>query len=188
MKIALLFAMAFFTFIPSKKDFVINFGNAEGRTRDWVMISDNVMGGVTQSKLQYTENSMVLNGTISLDNYGGFSSVKTNFNTFDLSGYDGVKIRYKSTGQKFAFTLEDSKNWTMPNYKGAFSSSDSNTWEEATIFFKDFKQYQIGEPTGKKLTTAVLKNIVRLGIITTEKKEGPFSIEVESIEFISSGK
>ena len=63
---------------------IINFGNAEGRTRDWVMISDNVMGGVTQSKLQYTENSMVLNGTISLDNYGGFSSVKTNFNTFDL--------------------------------------------------------------------------------------------------------
>jgi hypothetical protein len=99
-----------------------------------------------------------------------------------------VKIRYKSTGQKFAFTLEDSKNWTMPNYKGAFSSSDGNAWEEATIFFKDFKQYQIGEPTGKKLTTSVLKNIVRLGIITTEKKEGPFSIEVESIEFITGGK
>ena len=188
MKIALLFAMAFFTINPSKKDFIINFGNAEGRTKDWVMISDNVMGGVTQSKLQYTENSLVLNGTLSLDNYGGFSSIKTNFNTFDLSEYDGVKIKYKSTGQKFAFTLEDSKNWTMPNYKGAFGNSDSNTWQETTILFKDFKQYQIGEPTGKKLTTAVLKNIVRLGIITTEKKEGPFSIEVESIEFISSGK
>jgi hypothetical protein len=52
----------------------------------------------------------------------------------------------------------------------------------------DFKQYQIGEPTGKKLSTSVLKNIVRLGIITTEKKEGPFSIEVESIEFITGGK
>ena len=188
MKIALLFAMAFFAIGPSKKNPVINFGNANGRTKDWVMISDNIMGGVTQSKLQYSENSMVLNGTISLDNYGGFSSIKTNFNTFDLSAYDGVKIKYKSTGQKFAFTLEDSKNWTMPNYKGAFNSSDSNTWQEATILFKDFKQYQIGEPTGKKLITAVLKNIVRLGIITTEKKEGPFSIEVESIEFISSGK
>jgi hypothetical protein len=142
------------------------------------------MGGVTQSKLQYTENSMVLNGTISLDNYGGFSSIKTNFNTFDLTEYDGVKIKYKSTGQSFAITLEDSKNWTMPNYKGAIRSSDSNKWYEAIIYFKDFKQYQIGEPTGKKLTKPVLENIVRIGIITTEKKEGPFSIEVEYIEFI----
>jgi hypothetical protein len=28
-----------------------------------------------------------------------------------------------------------------------------------------------------------LKNIVRIGIITTEKKEGPFSIEIDYVEF-----
>lgn len=147
------------------------------------MISDRIMGGVTNSTLEYTENSLVLSGTISLDNYGGFASVKTRFNTFDLSEYSGVRIRYRSTNQRFAFTLEDSRNWMMPNLKGAFGSNEQNAWTEAVINFKDFKEYQIGEPTGDALDRAQLKNIVRLGIITTEKKAGPFAIEIDYVAF-----
>lgn len=162
----------------------INFGSAQGKTQDWVVISDNVMGGITRSKLEYTETSLVLTGTISLANYGGFSSVKTRFRNIDLSDYKGLRIRYKSTNQRFAFTLEDSRNWTQPNFKGDLPPSKDNAWSECTISFKDFKEYQIGEPTGEKLDPASLKNIVRLGIITTEKKEGPFSLEVDYVEFI----
>ena len=62
--------------------------------------------------------------------------------------------------------------------------SKENLWEEKIIYFKDFKEYQIGEPTAKKLKDTSLKNIVRMGIITTEKKEGPFSIEIDYVEFI----
>ena len=162
----------------------IDFGNAANKVNDWVMISDNVMGGITKSKLDYTEQSMVLTGDISLENYGGFSSVKTRFGSFNLSAYKGLKIRYKATNQRFAFTLEDSRNWTQPNFKGDLPGSKSDVWSEATIYFKDFKEYQIGEPTGGKLDPNSLKDIVRLGIITTEKKEGPFSLEIDYVEFI----
>jgi hypothetical protein len=31
---------------------------------------------------------------------------------------------------------------------------------------------------------SALKNIVRMGITTTEKKAGPFSIEIDYIEFV----
>ena len=160
------------------------FGSGQNQVNNWVMISDNVMGGVSKSKLEYTENAMILTGDISFKNYGGFASVKTTFGKYDISQFKGVKIKFKSTNQKFAFTLEDKNNWTLPNYKGDFYSISSNTWEEKTIYFKDFKQYQIGDATGKKLEDSVLKNIVRLGIITNEKKEGPFSIEIDYIEFV----
>jgi hypothetical protein len=184
MKSAFLLFLGFSFINITQNDLEFNFGNSQNQINDWVVISDNVMGGVTKSKLEFTENTMVLSGNISLDNFGGFSSVKTKFSNFDLSEYKGVKIKFRSTNQNFAFTLEDSKNWTLPNFKGEFLSSKSNTWEEKTIYFKDFKEYQIGEPTGNKLKQTSLKKMVRLGIITTEKKEGLFSIEVDYIKFI----
>jgi NADH dehydrogenase [ubiquinone] 1 alpha subcomplex assembly factor 1 len=163
---------------------IFDFGKGQNQINNWVLISDNIMGGVSKSKLDYTENTLALSGNISLDNFGGFSSVKTTFGKYDLSQFRGVKIKFKSTNQKFAFTLEDQKNWTLPNFKGNFYSDKVNIWEEKTIYFSDFKEYQVGEPTGKKLKDNCLKNIVRMGIITTEKKEGPFSIEIDYVEFV----
>lgn len=183
MTAAFLLLIAFTLMNADPSNSRINFGRTADRVQDWVKISDNVMGGVTTSRLEYTDNSMVLSGNISLDNYGGFSSVKTRFKNFDLSEFNGLRVRFRSTNQRFAFTLEDSRNWTQPNYKGEFLHSKENTWTETTIYFKDFKEYQIGEPTGEKLNLASLKDIIRLGIITTEKKEGPFSLEVDYIEF-----
>ena len=181
---ALVFLMAMATIPMSSSDSMINFGRAAGGVQEWIMISDNVMGGITASNLAYTDSSMVLSGTISLENYGGFASVKTKFGRFDLSEYKGVRIRFKAVNQRFAFTLENSRNWTQPYLKGDFGSAKANTWTETTIYFKDFNEYQIGEPTGGKLDPAQLKGIVRLGIITNEKKEGPFSLEVDYVEFV----
>lgn len=161
-----------------------NFGNAEGKNQDWVMITDQVMGGVSRAKLNYTGNSMIFSGTISLANYGGFASVRTNFGSFDLSDYKGVRIKYKATNQQFALTLEKSRNWTRPNFKGFLSSSEPNTWVEETVLFTDFEEQQIGEPTGGKLEQSSLSQIIRVGIITTEKKAGPFAIEVDFIQFV----
>ena len=184
MKTAFLLLVAWSAINPSIPDSTINLGRTADQVQDWVVLSDNVMGGVTISNLEYTDTSMVLSGNISLDNYGGFSSVKTKFNRFDLSEYSGVRLRYKSTNHRFAFTLENSRNWTQPYFKGELSTSKENTWTETTIYFKDFKEYQIGEPTGNKLNPSILKGIVRLGVITTEKKEGAFSLEVDYIEFV----
>ena len=149
-----------------------------------MLLSDNIMGGITKSKVEYTNNSVLLSGNISLANYGGFSSIKTKYKSVDLSKYIGIKIKFKSTNQKFAFTLEDNQNWTQPNYKREFYPKKDNTWEEVVIYFKDFQEIVIGEPTGNMMKSKSLKNIVRMGIMTYEKKEGPFSLEVDYVAFI----
>jgi hypothetical protein len=163
---------------------IIDFGNSTEKNQEWVLLSDNIMGGITKSKIEYTNNSVLLSGNISLDNYGGFSSIKTKYKSVDLSKYIGIKIKFKSTNQKFAFTLEDNQDWTQPNYKREFSSKKDDTWEEVIIYFKDFQEIVIGETTGNMMKSKSLKNIVRMGIMTYEKKEGPFSLEVDYIEFI----
>lgn len=181
--LALIFALVLGA--AADKPMKIDFGDAPGQNQEWVLLSDNVMGGVTKSTLTYKSNSVVLTGDISFKNYGGFSSIKTRYRSVDLSSFKGIKIRFKSIDQKFAFTLEDSRNWTQPNYKCKFTSTKADTWEEVTLYFKDFKEYVIGEPTGNSMDVRVLRNIVRLGIMTDEKKEGPFSIEIDYVEFFS---
>lgn len=175
--------LCFLSFHVTAQKLMIDFGKEGSKSSDWVLLSDNIMGGVTKSSLQYTSNSALLTGTISLDNFGGFSSLKTKYKKMDLSGFEGVKIRFKSKGQKFAFTLEDSQIWFQPNFKKDFAPKKEETWEDAVLYFKDFKEYMVGEPTGKGFRIESLKNMVRLGIMTTEKKEGPFSLEVDYIEF-----
>jgi NADH dehydrogenase [ubiquinone] 1 alpha subcomplex assembly factor 1 len=161
-----------------------NFGSSAKRVNDWRVLSDQVMGGISTSDLVYKEASMQLSGELSLANYGGFSSIKSGFAQYDLSPYRGLRIRYRSDNQTFAFTLESSKNWTRPYYKGLMPVSKDKQWTEATIYFTDFEAYQLGQPTGDFLDPSILKDIVRLGIMTTEKKEGPFFLEVQFVAFI----
>jgi hypothetical protein len=48
----------------------------------------------------------------------------------------------------------------------------------------NFSEEVIGRPTGKKADKSITQGIIRIGITTNEKREGPFELEIESIEFI----
>jgi monofunctional biosynthetic peptidoglycan transglycosylase len=184
MKPALLLAFALLTNTQPTGGLVIDFGSGKGRTRDWGTVTDTVMGGLTTAQLNYTDSTMVLTGDLSLKNYGGFAAVRSRYGNFDLSQYKGVTITYKASNQRFAFSLDRSQNWTQPTYRSVLSSSQPNTWVEETLFFNDFKEYQIGEPTGRSLATSQLSSVIRIGFISTEKKEGPFNLEIAKLEFV----
>jgi hypothetical protein len=49
-----------------------------------------------------------------------------------------------------------------------FLQKKDGTWEEVTIYFKDFQEIVIGENTGNMMKSKSLKNIVRMGIMTYE--------------------
>lgn len=184
MKHALLLVFAMIAPTKPTADLVYRFGNSDGKTNDWSAITDTVMGGLTTASLTYSDNALVLTGNLSLKNYGGFASVRSRFGSFDLSHYSGVTITYKASNQRFAFTLDRSQNWTQPNYKAPLTASETNTYSEETLYFADFKEYQIGEATGNSLAASQLSSILRLGFITTEKKEGPFTLEVREVRFV----
>ena len=183
MAILLILLLTLSTSPLAEKPLTFDFGNSAEKTRDWVLLTDNVMGGLSKSEITYHTNSISLNGEISLENFGGFSSIRSKFSKLNLSMFTGVKIKFKSTNQRFAFTLENSQNWTRPNYKNEFVAKKDGQWHIATLYFKDFSETVIGRNTGNKLQPEILKNILRIGIITAKKQEGPFSLEVDYIEF-----
>jgi NADH dehydrogenase [ubiquinone] 1 alpha subcomplex assembly factor 1 len=166
------------------KPYKIEFGNLPGRTANWVILSDNVMGGVSEAALEYGNAAVVLKGNVSLRNRGGFVSIKSGWNKKDLSSFTTLKITFRSTRQQYAFTLENSGRWYEPAYKHTFSARENNTWETVTLKLDDFEEEVIGKPTGNKTNKSILESIIRIGISTNEKREGPFQLEIESIEFL----
>lgn len=160
-----------------------DFGNEKDNVKTWFTITDNVMGGVSSSKISQKADAVQFTGNISFDNNGGFASFRSGFGKYDLSAYDAVRIRFKSENQKFALTLDNSRNWWEPNYKYEFQSEEVSDWKIVNFNLSDFHEEVIGRKTGNKINNSILKNICQIGIITNDKKEGPFSLEIDYIEF-----
>ena len=80
--------------------------------------------------------------------------------------------------------MENSRRWYEPAYKHEFSAKEINKWETVSLELNSFEEEVIGQPTGKKADKSITESILRIGISTDEKREGPFQLEIESIEFI----
>jgi len=158
----------------------IDFGQAKDG-QDWQIIVDGVMGGLSQGSKEMKTNSLYFDGSVSLANNGGFSSCKAPFQATDLSAYTKLLIRCKGEGQAFAITLENDRRWFMPYYKMEFVPTAD--WQVIELPLADFDHYRIGQKIGKTPTAEDLAATLRLGITTNSKKEGPFVLEVDYIEF-----
>lgn len=76
----------------------------------WEVTNDGVMGGISQGTWYQEDDYVVFEGDVSLENNGGFSSVRVGFRPVDLSAYDGIVLRVRGDGQKYAFGLSDSNS------------------------------------------------------------------------------
>lgn len=160
----------------------IDFGTTTNQT-DWYVINDGVMGGLSQSNVSYTTSSLVFAGQVSLENNGGFSSIRSPFDKYDLSDYSAVQIKYKATGYNFAFNLATSRVWYQPVYRVAIDDSNGQ-WVTKVFKLSHFNEVVVGKKTGAKLAQAKRNDIIRLGFITSEKRAGQFELEVDYIKFI----
>lgn len=147
----------------------------------WYILNDGVMGGLSQGKANKTEEGVLFSGTVSLENNGGFSSFRSPWKNFDLSGYDEVVIKYKSEGVRQALVMETDRRWWIPNFKISLPATEG--WETKTFQLDKVKQYRLGNPTGGDFDEDARQDIIRLGFITDEKREGEFRFEVASVEF-----
>jgi hypothetical protein len=94
----------------------------------WGALDDVVMGGVSASSFQlsqnYAQNYALFSGNVSTANSGGFASVRTkNFSpSWDLSGFAGVKLRVKGDGQRYKIFLRTESTWDGIGYSYSFDT------------------------------------------------------------------
>lgn len=161
-----------------------NFGNSHCGDCDWFVVLDGVMGGRSSGELKVRGNSLELSGKISLVNRGGFASIRTAYALTDLSVYKGIKIRYRATGQSFAFTLSNYRRFYLPRFKHTLHETGGN-WRELVLAFDDFQKMRFSELLGGGPTVQELKKVIRLGLISNDKKASDYTLEIDYIEFVT---
>ena len=65
--------------------------------RNWRVVNDNVMGGVSTSAVKISNDQLNFKGNISFDNNGGFASARMEDDARDLSDYQGILLHYTTT-------------------------------------------------------------------------------------------
>ena len=88
-------------------------------------VNDTVMGGVSEGQYTFTgDNTLLFRGNLSLDNNGGFASVRTRTADLDLAGYDAVAIRAKGDGRTYNFDLRTASPRMASAYRQSFDTRD----------------------------------------------------------------
>ena len=85
----------------------------------WYSVNDNVMGGISRGGFSITEKQTgEFSGQLSMQNNGGFSSIRTRIDNGILAGYDGFDLRVRGDGSKSS----------EPQRSGRYSGSRSQRW------------------------------------------------------------
>lgn len=147
----------------------------------WTIVDDGVMGGLSRGNwYQEDDEFAVFEGDVSLENNGGFSSVRVGFRPVDVSEFEGVALQVRGDGQKYAFGLRDMVN--RHDYRLPFETTVSadGEWETIYIPFDDLVATWRGRelPDADPLDTSLLRGMT---LIISDKQEGEFRLEIASI-------
>ena len=66
------------------------------KTEDqWRIVNDGVMGGLSSSKAIVKDDKIIFSGNVSLENNGGFASLRSQINDFNFENFSGIEIKIK---------------------------------------------------------------------------------------------
>lgn len=159
---------------------VISF-ETSGSADRWISIDDNVMGGISKGGIAITEDSCLqFSGSLSLENNGGFASIRTRPSDFDLSGYSGIRIRVKGDGRSYQFRIRVDDRYDGIAFKQDFRTVD-NVWLEFDLPFGLFiPTYRGRVPSNVGPLNAA--EIMQVGFMVADKSAGPFKLTVAEIK------
>lgn len=162
--------------LPAKE--ITGFDTAQNKAMGWSITDDGVMGGLSKGRVSFSSGVMKFQGTLSLRNNGGFSTVRSKRIKLDLSDHSGLKLRVKGDGRSYQVRLG-----TDARYRGmevtfmAEFKTKKGKWMEVNVPFSAFK----AGFRGRSLPDVTLDTakIRRMGILLGDKKEGPFEVSVD---------
>ncbi len=144
------------------------------------VVNDGVMGGLSQGRIEMTQNdSLLFKGDISLQNNGGFSSFRIGGKLWDLSAWKGVEILVKGDGRTYGLraTTDETFLRSSVSFTADFKTV-KDEWVKLQIPFSKMKASWRGRKLDRNFDPAQIKG---LGIILADKTAGKFALEIKSI-------
>ncbi|TYB77239.1 CIA30 family protein [Bizionia myxarmorum] len=151
--------------------------NSESKSTDWHVLDDVVMGGKSNGSFSINEDGFgVFKGEISLENNGGFSSVRHDCKIKLEGDFKHFQMRIKGDGKPFQFRVKSNKTY---EYSYAATFNTTGEWETINIAFADMPAVFRGRKLD--LPTFPSNNIEEIGFLIGNKKTQTFKLEIDSI-------
>lgn len=152
--------------------------NKESELKDWVIVDDVVMGGKSSSTFKLNPDGFgVFEGSVSLENNGGFSSVQYSFQKILVKDYTTIVIKLRGDGKEYQFRVKaNSRDYY--SYIAPFKTSGE--WQEIEIPLKNmYPSFR-----GRKLDQPNFSNesIEEVTFLIGNKKNEQFKLLIDKIE------
>ena len=142
---------------------------------NWKVVNDTVMGGRSSSRWTSNSSAFIFEGNLSLENNGGFASIRSEFKNNDLSNQDGIYLKVKGDGRKYQFRIQ-SKVSRWANYSKEFKTK-KDLVQTFYLPFKDFKPSWRGRRLNN-LPTLKGGDVTGIGFLLGDKIQGKFKLEI----------
>ncbi len=153
----------------------------------WQNVNDNVMGGVSEGKFKITDKkTLEFFGTLSLANNGGFASVRTKAKKLGIEKGDTLIARVRGDGREYEMNLYVPTIQIAYSYRALFQTK-KDEWIEVTLPFDKFEATSFGKVV-KNAGQVNPTSVNGLGFMLSDKKAGPFKLEIESIKVQRAAK
>ncbi|GAL67447.1 CIA30 family protein [Jejuia pallidilutea] len=155
---------------------IFDFSNASN-IENWVIVDDGVMGGKSSGDFKLNNDGYgTFFGSISLENNGGFSSVRYRGETIKTLEHTEIILRVKGDGKRYQFRIKDHLN-QQHSYVTYFNTSGN--WETIEIKLNDlmpkFRGRHLDMPNFSATT------IAELGFLFGNKKLEDFKLLIAFI-------
>jgi NADH dehydrogenase [ubiquinone] 1 alpha subcomplex assembly factor 1 len=144
---------------------------------EWQAVNDGVMGGVSDGRFRMTERqTMEFYGTLSLENNGGFASVRSRPRTLGLQTGDTLVARVRGDGREYQLNLYASGRTRAFSYRAPVQTR-SGEWIEVAVALDRFEATSFGRVL-RGAGPVDPGSVTSIGFLLAEKTPGPFLLEV----------
>lgn len=149
---------------------------------NWVIVNDGVMGGVSTSDLKVNNDcNAFFSGLVSLENNGGFASVRCfPKQNIQINNQGKIILKIKGDGKTYQFRikLDDDEYFS---YIYAFETSGN--WETIILSLADFYPSFRGRKLADASDVNIEGNLSYFSFLIANKRNEAFNIEFQSIDF-----
>lgn len=145
--------------------------------RNWYVVDDGVMGGRSAGNLKINEEGHGLfSGKVSLENNGGFSSIRYRFNQQSISDHKVCKIRLRGDGKRYQFRVKSDK---YDRHSYIYHFETTGDWE--TIVIPMSEMYPAFRGRKLNMPNYPIQQMEELSFMIGNKRAEIFKLELDKI-------
>lgn len=152
------------------------------RDQGWRSVNDDVMGGISQGRMIFNASQQTASfaGALSLQNNGGFSTVRSVDRDLGLTGFEGLILRVRGDGRSYRLQAQvGSERRRMGSYRKTFATTKGE-WQEVRVPFAEMGL----NIRGRSISSEPIEgsDVRSIGFSIADKNESPFELEIDWIK------